>query len=172
MLDRASGLRIICPLLGLLLVDCVTVVAQPSLGGPPPRNYRQSVSDSDVASILRDEKPAKSDLNSESESATKKEESWALRMRLKGPATLTVSSLRKTFATQQGDWFVCLKAVRGGSTSYYGISFIGSEIVEWRPAVAIDHCEQQAYGPLPPSTKKPKNDDDDRGRASSRKPRQ
>ena len=159
MLDRASGLRIVCPLVGLLVTDCATVLAQPTPGGPPPANYRQIVSDGDAASILRDEKPVKSDQNSGSDSAISKEESWALRMRLKGPVTLTVSSLRKTFATQQGDWFVCLKAVRGGSASYYGISFIGAEIVEWRPAVAIDHCEQQAYGPLPPPARKTKKND-------------
>jgi hypothetical protein len=172
MLNPASGLRIVCPLVGLLLADCSSVVAQPSPGGPSPANYRQSASDSDVANILRDDKPAKSKLMSEHDGATASADTAALRMRQQGPATLSVSSLRESVATEQGDWFTCLKAVRGGSVSYYGISFVGSEIVEWRPAVAIDRCEQQAYGPLPPPTKKPKKDDDDRGRTSARKPRQ
>jgi hypothetical protein len=80
-------------------------------------------------------------------------------MRPKAPSTLSVSLLRKTLATEQGDWFTCLKAVRGGSVSYYGISFVGAEIVEWRPSVAIDHCEQLTYEPLPAPKKKPKKDD-------------
>jgi hypothetical protein len=170
-LNLSSGLRIVCPLVGLLLADCATVVAQPSPGGSPPANYRQSVSDSDVASILRDDKPAKSKLKSEQDGATVSADTAALRMRQKGPAALSVSSLRKSVATEQGDWFTCLKAVRGGSVNYYGLSFIGAEIVEWRPAVAIDHCQQQAYGPLPPTTRKPKKDDDE-GRLPARKPQQ
>lgn len=169
MLDRVLGFRIVCLLVGLFLADCGTVVGQPSLGGAPPANYRQSVADSDVARILRDGKPAKSQLKSEQDGATTSADTPSPGMRLKGPVTLTVSSLRKSVATEQGDWFVCLKAVRGGSASYYGLSFIGAEIVEWRPAVAIDHCEQQAYGPLPPPAKKTKKDDD---RPSARKPRQ
>ena len=169
MLNRASRLRLPGLLLGLFLVNCATVAAQPSMGSLPPANYRQIISDSDVANILRNDKAIKPALKLDSEPAASGAESRDPRIRPEGPATLSVSSLRKTIATEQGDWFACLKAVRDSFVSYYGISFIGAEIVDWRPAVAIDHCEQQAYGPLPPPSKKAKKDDGDRGRARSRK---
>ena len=172
MLDRASNLRIPCLFVGLFLADCTTVVAQPSPAGSPPANYRQVVSDGDTANILRDDKPWKS-IGTDSEGKPVDADTLRWRMKWKGPATLSVSSLRKTIATESGDWFTCLKAVRGGTASYYGISFVGSEIVEWRPAVAIDRCEQQVYGPLPPTTRKLKKDEDDDGvRTSARKLRQ
>ena len=163
MLDRASGLRILCPLVGLLLADCATAVAQPGPAGPPPANYRQIVSDGDAANILRDDKLADSNLRS-ALGIHPDDNTWVPKVGPNGQATLSVSSLRKTLATEQGDWFACLKAVRGGSVSYYGISFIGAEIVDWRPAVVIDHCEKQAYGPLPPPSKKAKKGDGARSR--------
>lgn len=161
MLGRVSDLRIIYPFVGLLLADCATATAQPSLSAPPPAHYRQIVSDGDPATILRDrDKLGKPKAGSKEGGAIGANVS-SPKVRPKGPTTLTVSSLRQTVATEQGDWFACLKAVQGGIASYYGLSFVGSEIVEWRPAVAIDHCEQQAYMPLLPPRKKSKKDDDE-----------
>lgn len=169
MLGRVSDLRIFCPLIGLLLADCATAVAQPSLGAPPPANYRQIASDGDAATILRDrDKPGKPQTGSEGRPIGA--DVAGPKVRPKGPTILMVSSLRKTIATEQGDWFACLEAVRDGIASYYGLSFVGPEIVEWRPAVAIDHCEQQAYMPLPPPSKKPKTADD-KAHTPARKPR-
>jgi hypothetical protein len=167
MLDRVPRWRTSWTLSGLLLAACSTVAAQPSPGAAPPTDYRQIVSDGDAATILRGGNRAK--LPSEERTTA---EAPAPKMRPKAPSTLSVSLLRKTIATELGDWFTCLKAVRGGSVSYYGISFIGAEIVEWRPAVAVDHCEQLTYGPLPAPTKKPKKGNGNGDRDPAIKPRQ
>jgi hypothetical protein len=167
MLDRDLGRRTIWPVLGLLLAACSTVAAQSGPGAPPPANYRQIVSDGDAASILRGGN--RGQLPSEERMTP---EGPAPKMRPKAPSTLSVSLLRKTIATEQGDWFTCLKAVREGHVSYYGISFVGAEIVEWRPAATIDHCEQLTYGPLPASKKKPKKEDGSTDRAPARRSKQ
>jgi len=161
MSERSRGCGVVWMVMGLLLT-APAVLAQPSTSKPPPAHYRQSVADSDVASIFHSQdNPKKTKRAGDRATATEEPDTNALRMRQRVPTILSVSALRRTVATELGDWFVCVKAVRGPETFYYGLSFIGSEIVEWRPAVAIDRCEREAYGPLPPPSKKAKADDDD-----------
>jgi hypothetical protein len=68
------------------------------------------------------------------------------------PAAMQISALRPTAPLQQGDWMACLKGVDKGQDVVYGVFLRNYEVVNFRLAVMIDHCENQVYGPLPPPT--------------------
>ncbi len=66
---------------------------------------------------------------------------------------LEMSEARPTLlAMQPGDWIVCIKRP-AAVTTYYAVFLTGEKVTDYRGAVAVDHCEQETYSPLPPPRK-------------------
>jgi hypothetical protein len=64
---------------------------------------------------------------------------------------IDIAKARPTILSEPGDWVVCLR-VKGKDKEkvvYYAVFLAEAKVEDWRPAVAIDHCERQGYHPLP-----------------------
>jgi len=72
-----------------------------------------------------------------------------------------ISALSAPRATQLGDWTACLKTRIG----LFALFFEDAEVFNIRRAVAVDQCEQAAYGAMP-RPRIPVSDDDEAERKS------
>lgn len=77
------------------------------------------------------------------------------------PASLAqadVSEMRGTAGPQLGDAMACLR-LNGAASGYIAVFFEDGHVINYRRAVAVDHCEALAYAPLPappaPAKKRP-----------------
>jgi hypothetical protein len=70
-------------------------------------------------------------------------------------APLEISPIRRTTATQYGDWMVCVRGKRNDGPAYFGVFMREHKILNWGEAVIVDRCEAEAYEPLPPPEEPP-----------------
>jgi hypothetical protein len=61
-----------------------------------------------------------------------------------------VSPLHMTDGPQLGDGVLCLRTHGDRGVGYVAVFFERGKIIDYRRAVAIDHCTGESYAPLPP----------------------
>jgi hypothetical protein len=60
-----------------------------------------------------------------------------------------VSPLHMTAGPQLGDGMLCLRTHGDRGVGYFAVFFERGKIIDYRRAVAIDHCTDDSYAPLP-----------------------
>ncbi|MDI3471049.1 MAG: hypothetical protein OJF62_003112 [Pseudolabrys sp.] len=61
-----------------------------------------------------------------------------------------VSPLHMTAGPQLGDGMLCLRTHGDRGVGYIAVFFERGTVINYRRAVAIDHCTGESYAPLPP----------------------
>jgi hypothetical protein len=72
---------------------------------------------------------------------------------LKDPASfgpLQISAIKRSAATQYGDWAVCVKGMQNDRPIYFGVAIREHKIVSWGQAVIVDRCATEQYEPMAP----------------------
>jgi hypothetical protein len=64
-------------------------------------------------------------------------------------AGATISAIQPAQGPQLGAWYACVKAADG---TKYAVLYQDGKVVDFRQALAIDHCDgMNGYRPLPPA---------------------
>jgi hypothetical protein len=58
---------------------------------------------------------------------------------------IEVAELRISVAPQPGDWATCARTVRDGRMKYFAVFFWERAVLDTRPSILIDRCEQEQY---------------------------